>query len=266
MNILEEIISHKKFEIADLKDKFPIEQLKNVTNNVKVKKNFFSQALRNKINNKQIALITEVKKASPSKGIIRKDFNPIEIAKAYKAGGASCLSVLTDEKYFQGKLNYIKEIKEVVDLPILRKDFIIDPYQIYESIYNQADCILLIVAALEKNDLKRLFDLSCENKIDVLVEVHNEKELEIALEINPEMIGINNRDLTTFKVDLNTTKKLASKYKRDLKEKILVSESGIFTPDDIKSLTESGVYSFLIGEGLMRENDIEGATKKLIRS
>ncbi len=266
MNILEEIIAYKKLEVEKSKENLPFNRLKETIcrSVINCASTRFTNKLKSKIDKKQVALIAEIKKSSPSKGVIRKDFDPIEIAKAYKAGGASCLSVLTDEKYFQGKLSYIKEIKEVIDLPILRKDFIIDPYQIYESIYNQTDCILLIVAALERDNLKRLFELASENKIDILVEVHNEKEMETALEINPEMIGINNRDLTTFNTDLNVTKNLVSKYKKDLTEKIIVSESGIFTRDDILFLTESGVYSFLIGEGLMREKDIKDATKKLI--
>ena len=269
MNILDEIIAHKKIEVEKAKERLPIDKLKTLVeagppSAEKPASTAFYQSIKNKITQKQIALIAEIKKASPSKGLIRADFNPVEIAKAYKEGGATCLSVLTDEKYFQGNLNYIKEIKNVIDLPILRKDFIIDPYQVYESVYNQADCILLIVAALEKDNFKRLFELSQEIGINALIEVHNEKEMEIALNINPQIIGINNRDLKTFKTDLNTTKNLVTKYKKDLEGKIVVSESGIFTNEDIKSLIEYGVYAFLVGEGLMREKDIESATKKLI--
>ena len=283
MNILEEIIAHKKIEVERTKEKLPFNQLKKLVRAgfqpeagppmaekpASTKPASFFETIKNKIDKKQIALIAEVKKASPSKGIIRADFNPIEIAKAYKAGGATCLSVLTDEKYFQGNLNYIKEIKEACDLPVLRKDFIIDPYQIYESIYNEADCILLIVAALEKDNFKRLFELSQEIGIDVLIEIHDDREMEIALNLvetlhATSLLGINNRDLKTFKTDLNTTKNLVTKYKKDLKDKIIISESGIFTNEDIKSLIEYGVYAFLVGEGLMREKDIESATKKLI--
>ena len=270
MNILEEIIAYKKTEIEKSKEKLPLDKLKDL-----VKAGFkpasFYQSIKSKVNQKQIALIAEVKKASPSKGLIRPDFNHLEIAKAYKAGGATCLSVLTDEKYFQGNLNYIKEIKEVCDLPILRKDFIIDPYQVYESIYNQADSILLIVGALEKDVFKRLFELSCELGIDALIEIHDEMEMEIALKIAggdnyPRILGINNRDLKTFKTSLDTTKNLVTKHKRDLNNKIIVSESGIFTNEDIKSLMEYGIYGFLVGESLMREENIELATKKLIGS
>ena len=271
MSILEEIIAYKKIEVEKSKEKLPLDKLKKEIKDNELKKSIFHNALKEKIKKKEIALIAEIKKASPSKGIIRANFNPQEIAKAYKTGGASCLSVLTDEKYFQGNLNYLEEIKSAVNLPVLRKDFIIDPYQIYESIYNQADCILLIIGALDKNQFKQLFELSCENKIDVLIEVHNEKEMDIALTVvetchGKSLLGINNRDLKTFETDLNTTKNLVTKYKQDLENKIIVSESGIFTNKDIQFLMEYGVYAFLVGESLMREKDIESATKRLIGS
>lgn len=262
MNILEEIISYKKIEVETAKEKLPLDRLKKLIK--PLQKRHFYQTIKNKIDKKQIALIAEIKKASPSKGIIRADFNPIDIAKAYKNGGATCLSVLTDEKYFQGKLDYIKEMKNVVDLPVLRKDFIIDPYQIYESIYAKADCILLIVGGVLGPRLQDLYEIACENEIDVLIETHDEKEMEIALELGCKMIGINNRNLKTFETNLNTTKNLVTKYKRDLKDKIIVSESGIFTNEDIKSFLECGVYAFLVGEGLMKSSDIEKATRELI--
>lgn len=273
MNILEEIIAYKKIEIERSKENLPLDRLKKLIarrdaiNSVSTMQ--FVQALKNKINKKQIALIAEIKKASPSRGILKKDFNLVNIAKAYKAGGATCLSVLTDEKYFQGNLNHIKEIKSQIDLPVLRKDFIIDPYQIYESIYNQADCILLIAGAVDKNQLKELFKLSGEIGIDVLIEIHDEYDMDIALTIveachGMSLFGINNRDLKTFQIDLNTTINLVSKYKQDLKNKIIVSESGIVTNEDIKLLIKHGVYVFLVGESLMREQDIEGATKRLL--
>ncbi len=274
MNILEEIIAYKKTEIEKSKENLPLDKLKNLISRDAVNRVStiqFAQALKDKIDKKQIALITEIKKASPSKGIIRADFNHLEIAKSYKSGGATCLSVLTDEKYFQGNLKYISEIKNVCDLPVLRKDFIVDSYQIYESIHNQTDCILLIVGALDKNQLKELFELSCEIGIDTLIEIHNEREMEIALDIvgsgrDLTLLGINNRNLKTFETDLQVTINLAGKYKKDLQNKIIVSESGIFTNEDIKSLIEHNVYAFLVGESLMREEDIEIATKKLIGS
>ena len=275
MNILDEIIAHKKIEVEKSKEKLPIEKLQKLVK-AGLKPASFSRALKSKIDKKEIALIAEVKKTSPSKGLIKANFNHIEIAKAYKNGGATCLSVLTDEKYFQGNLNYIKEIKNVIDLPILRKDFIIDPYQIYESIHNNVDCVLLIVGAFHeapkcgKDIIQMLFDVSNEIGVDSLIEIHNEKEMEIALGTiagaycNTPILGINNRDLKTFQTNLDTTKNLVTKYKQDLKDKIIVSESGIFTNEDIKSLTEYGVCTFLVGESLMREKDIEAATKGLI--
>ncbi len=267
MDILEEIVSYKRLEVEKNKDKLPLEKLKKAKRSYA--ENQFVKTIKLKADKKQIALIAEVKKASPSKGIIRENFNHIEIARSYKKGGASCLSVLTDEKYFKGNLQFISEIKKEVNLPVLRKDFIIDPYQIYESVYNQADCILLIVSALEKDMLKRLFEMSCENEINTLIEIHNEKEMETALDVievhrDLSLLGINNRNLKTFETDLNTTKNLVAKYKRDLQNKIVVSESGIFTNDDIKSLVEYNVFTFLVGESLMREENIENATKKLL--
>ena len=269
MNILEEIIAYKKIEVEKSKDRLPLDKLKNLIKQKDLKKRNFYQIIKSKVNKKQVALIAEIKKASPSKGLIKKDFNHIDIAKAYKAGGATCLSVLTDEKYFQGNVKYIQEIKNVIDLPVLRKDFIVDPYQIYESIYYGADCILLIVGALEKDLLKRLFELSCENEIDCLIEIHVERELEIALDLvgarrGTPLLGINNRDLKTFKTDLNVTKNLVRKYKHDLANKIIVSESGIFTNDDIKSLMKCNVYAFLVGEGLIKNDNIEETMSNLI--
>lgn len=265
MNLLEEIIAYKKNEVEKAKDKLPLDKLKKIVKRVD-KRNFY-QSIKNKVNKKEIALIAEIKKASPSKGVIKESFNHISIAKDYKEGGAYCLSVLTDKKYFQGDISHIKEIKNVVDLPILRKDFIIDPYQVYESIYYQADCILLIVGAIHELPLLRdLYEISCENEIDVLIEVHDEREMEIALGLNCKMIGINNRNLKTFETNLNTTKNLVSKYKRDLKDKIIVSESGIFTSEDIRSLRESGVHAFLVGESLIKNKDIKKATIELLSS
>lgn len=261
MNFFDEIITSKKAEIKEAKEKITLDTLKNFLKEKEIKPRGFYKQIKNKVKNKEIALITEIKKASPSKGIIKRDFNHLEIAKAYKQGGATCLSVLTDKKYFQGNLKYIQEIKEVIDLPILRKDFIIDPYQVYESIYFESDCILLIVAALEKELLNKLFELCLENKIDSLTEVHNEKEMEIALDLNPPLIGINNRNLQTFETNLDTTVKLANKYKKDLKDKIIISESGIFTKSDINLLKDAGIYAFLVGEGLIIQDDISKATK-----
>lgn len=269
MNILEEIIAYKKTEIDQVKEKLPLQKLKNLIKQNKYKKRDFYQSVKNRINQKQIALIAEIKKASPSKGIIKKDFNPTQIAMAYNNGGATCLSVLTDQKYFQGNLNHIKEVKDAVNLPVLRKDFIVDHYQIYESIYYGADCILLIVGVLRETPLQDLYEMACENEIDTLIEIHDEREMDVALNMvgachGVPLLGINNRDLKTFEANLNITKNLVKKYKHDLKDKIIVSESGIFTNQDIRSLMECGVYTFLVGESLIKESNIEKATKELI--
>lgn len=269
MNILEEIIAYKKIEIEKARARLPKDKLLELIKEKELQKRDFSSVIKSKVEKKEIALIAEVKKASPSKGIIKEDFNPQKIAASFQKGGAACLSVLTDEKFFQGNLKFIHEIKGVVKLPVLRKDFIVNPYQIYESVYNEADCILLIVATLEKDDLKRLFELSCEINLDMLIEIHDEREMEIALDIvethcYASLLGINNRNLETFETNLNTTKGLVSKYKRDLKDKIVVSESGIYTNEDIKSLMSIGIYSFLVGEALMKEKDLQKATMNLL--
>ena len=268
MNILDEIIAYKKTEVEQSKDILSLEKLKQLCQQSKKQRNFYG-VIKNKVIKKEPALIAEIKKASPSKGVIKQNFNPIDIAKAYKSGGAVCLSILTDRKYFQGNIEYLKEVKEIVDLPVLRKDFIIDPYQIYESRYKQADCILLIVGVMSKDLLKELHEITIENNLDCLLEVHDSREMEIALDIVQashamSLIGINNRDLKTFNTNLEITQNLMSEYKRDLKDKIVVSESGIFTYNDIKTLMESNVYAFLVGESLIKNNNIEGATKKLI--
>lgn len=270
MNILEEIISYKKLEVDQKKSTVSFDVLQKKSRDTEFPRLSFMPAIKERIKNKETALIAEIKKASPSKGVIKKDFNHLKIAKSYQSGGATCLSVLTDEKYFMGNLKYIKEIKNAnISLPILRKDFIIDPYQIYESIHSGADCILLIVAALEKDLLKRLYEIGSENNLDILIEVHDESEIETALNLlgsyrNTTLLGINNRNLKTFKVAIETTKELVTKYKKELENKIVVSESGIFTHEDITDLGKHNVYSFLVGESLIRNDDIENAVKQLL--
>ena len=269
VNVLEEIIAYKKTEVEQLSSVFPIEVIKKKALSKTIRKRSFHLSISEKSKKKEIALIAEVKKASPSKGIIREDFNHIEIAKSYENGGAICISVLTDSKYFMGDKKYLSEIKNNVSVPLLRKDFIIDPYQVYESIDLEADCILLIVSALDKNLFSDLLELSNENNLDVLIEIHDEREMEIALEVvgkvkaNP-LIGINNRNLKTFEVSLDIAKNLVRKYKKDLLNKCVVSESGIYSNLDIKLLTQYDVYAFLVGESLMREDDVVKATKTLI--
>jgi len=197
-------------------------------------------------------LIAEVKKASPSKGLIRADFDPVQIAKTYEAAGASAISVLTDEKYFQGRLEYLTAVHDAVSLPTLRKDFIIDAYQVYESRAAKADAILLIVAALDAGRLRDLMALATELGMASLVEAHSSEELDIALEVAARIIGINNRNLQTFETKLETTLELASRVPGD---RVLVSESGIFTRSDVERLMAVGVDAILVGESLMREPD-----------
>jgi indole-3-glycerol phosphate synthase len=228
-----------------------------------------------------VALIAEVKKASPSAGIICKDFDPVRIAKEYEAAGASCLSVLTDEKFFMGSLDYLRQIREAVKLPLLRKDFIIDERQILEAIEWGADAILLIVAILDDARLKRFHSLAHDAGLAVLVEVHDEAELERARGIGAELIGVNNRDLKTFKVDLANTERLAAKlYHRtavsgsDLKKEngnsqdacptLLVAESGIHTRADVERLAKCGAGAILVGESLVTGGDIQAKVRELL--
>lgn len=208
------------------------------------------------------ALIAEVKKASPSKGLIRQDFRPTEIAAAYEAGGATCLSVLTDETFFQGDDRYLSDIRRFSQLPVLRKDFTIDPYQVLETRAMGADCILLIVAAFSDTEvLREMYELAIDEELDVLVEVHTEKEMEIASEIGANLIGINNRDLTTFETDIAITERLAPLAP---KESLLVSESAITSSSDVKRVSSAGAKAVLVGESLLRQDDLVAATRSLI--
>jgi indole-3-glycerol phosphate synthase len=228
-----------------------------------------------------VALIAEVKKASPSAGIICKDFDPVRIAKEYEAAGASCLSVLTDEKFFQGSLDYLRQIRAAVKLPLLRKDFIIDERQILEAIEWGADAILLIVAILDDDRLKRFHSLAKTAGLAVLVEVHDEAELKRAMEIGAELIGVNNRDLKTFKVDLGTTERLAVRlfsgtgvspvrsrektHGQDARATMLVAESGIHTRADVERLAKCGATAILVGESLMKGGSIAMKVSELLK-
>ena len=209
----------------------------------------------------KISVIAEIKKASPSFGVIRKDFNPLEFALSFEQNGASAISVLTDEKYFQGTLDILKEVKQSVSIPVLRKDFIIDEYQIIEARAAAADAILLIAAILNTAELKKLYSLAQELKMDVLFELHNEEDILKALQVKPRIIGINNRNLKTFKTDLAHTKNLKSKIR--FPHQCLVSESGIKTKEDIEYLRSIGVNAVLVGEMLMRHSNPGEALKEL---
>lgn len=206
------------------------------------------------------AVIAEIKKASPSKGVIRENFNPAEIAKSYEQAGAACLSVLTDEQYFQGSADYLKQAREACNLPVLRKDFMIDPYQVVEARAMGADCILLIAAALELKQMQLLEDVSHELGMAVLVEVHNQKELDLALELGTPLVGINNRNLRTFDVTLQTTLDLLKNLPDD---RFVITESGIFTPEDVALMRDNHVNGFLVGEAFMRQPDPGAEFKKV---
>ena len=246
--ILEEIIEHKLGEIAAAKDQISIAELESQFALVGSTRGF-CQALRNKISAQPPAVIAEIKKASPSKGLIRQNFDPAEHAADYAANGATCLSILTDQKFFQGSNAFLRQARDACNLPAIRKDFVIDPYQIAESKVLGADCILLIVAALQRSQLAELAAYANEISIDILVEVHNKEELEQALELDTDIIGINNRNLHTFETSLQTTLELASSMPPG---KLIVTESGINVVEDVKTMTDNGIFGFLVGESFMR--------------
>jgi len=257
--ILDRIVADNSLELEARKRSFPLEELRRVALEQPPPLDFAS-ALRGE----RVQLIAEVKKASPSRGVIRSDFNPAEIAQTYATNGASAISVLTEARYFRGNINHLRDIRNALGnkrLPLLRKDFIHDPYQVYESRAYGADGLLLIVAILTPEKLEELFELSHELGIDCLVEVHDEAELEIALRSQARVIGINNRDLRTFTVDLTTTKRLRRLIPQD---RIVVSESGIKNRGDIEKLRKWHVDAVLIGESLMSASNIAAKMKELL--
>jgi indole-3-glycerol phosphate synthase len=206
------------------------------------------------------AVIAEIKKASPSAGVIRADFRPAEHAVSYAEAGAACLSVLTDEQYFQGSDAYLQQARDACDLPVLRKDFLVDPWQVWESRMVGADCVLLIVAALNRDELQELDGLAREAGLDVLVEVHDEQELEAALTTGAELVGVNNRDLHTFTTDLGTSERLRPRLPND---RMLVAESGIHTVDDVRRLQAADIHAFLVGEAFMRREHPGAGVREL---
>jgi indole-3-glycerol phosphate synthase len=259
VNILDKIVEEKKREVAKLPTRIiAAGDLRDAMLEHGERRDFIS-ALKNPRGD--IALIAEVKKASPSAGIICKDFDPVKIAKEYEAAGASCLSVLTDKKFFQGSLDYLRQIRAAVKIPLLRKDFIIDERQILEAIEWGADAILLIVAILTDAQLAKFHTLALEAGLAALVEVHDDEELERAMKISPALIGVNNRNLKNFKVDLATTEKLAQKIGAG---KILVAESGIHSRADVERLKKCGAKAILVGESLMKNGDIKTKVRELI--
>ncbi|MGQ3684965.1 MAG: indole-3-glycerol phosphate synthase TrpC [Candidatus Loosdrechtia sp.] len=257
MTILDEIYQYKISEVAEYKKRIPHEVLKEKCKRRRGVKSF-STVLRSDTN---ICIIAEVKKASPSAGIIRENFKPVEIARMYESGGAAAISVLTDEKYFKGSLSYLTAIKESVNIPVLRKDFIIDPYQIYEAYAAGADALLLIAALLSGKEIQKFLGLAEELGMDCLIEVHTEEELQKVLQTSAHIIGINNRNLRTFKTDLETTIRLRPFIPDG---KITVSESGITSRADIIHLLQNGVNAVLVGETLMRSDDISAKLHELL--
>lgn len=247
-DILKTILAKKAEEVARRKNNAPISMLEELAGTVQGPRGFYS-ALRSKADQQKPAIIAEIKKASPSQGVIRENFKPVEIAVDYAFNGATCLSVLTDKEFFQGSEANLQMVRQNCPLPAIRKDFMIDPYQIHESRALGADCVLLIVAALDDAMLKELADTATGLGMDVLVEVHDAAELERALQLNTHMIGINNRNLRTFDVSLQTTLDLKNTIPAD---KLIVTESGIHSPADVKLMQDNGIYTFLVGEAFMR--------------
>jgi indole-3-glycerol phosphate synthase len=265
MNILDTIVEQKKIEAAKLDPaKVSSADLKAALEARDDRRDFMSALKNPRLG--QVALIAEVKKASPSAGVICPDFDPVRIAREYEAAGASCLSVLTDENFFQGSLEYLKQIRQAVKLPLLRKDFIIDERQIREAIAWGADAILLIVSILGDAELRRFHSLAAEGGLAALIEVHNETELERALAVDAKLIGINNRDLKSFKVDLATTERLASQLRKSHggSEIVLVAESGINTHADVVRLAKAGANAILVGESLMKNADVTAKVRELL--
>lgn len=265
-DMLTEILVTKSKEVTALKEELSIGALEKRIKANDADADFpqlrrFIRALQTAVGDCGSGVIAEIKKASPSKGLIREDFDPVAIAKSYQAGGAACLSVLTDEPYFQGHADYLLAAKKATELPVLRKDFIIDPWQIYQSRALGADCVLLIVACLKDAQLKQMTLLAQDLGMDVMMEVHDYEELERALKTSAQLIGINNRNLKTFETDLATSEGLV-KFVDETR--VLVSESGIHTVADIKRQKAAGIHCFLIGESLMRETDPGAHLKTLI--
>jgi len=246
--ILKKILARKRQEVSERLVRVPQQGLISSITDAGKPRGFHS-ALQDKVESGEPAIIAEIKKASPSKGVIREDFDPAAIAMSYESGGATCLSVLTDMDFFQGCDRYLQEARIASKLPTLRKDFTIDPYQVYEARCLGADCILLIVSALENASLKELYHLATDIGLDTLIEVHDRQELETALDLEPSLIGINNRNLNTFETDLNTTLYLLPHIPPGT---LVVTESGIHTREDIAIMKEKNVLSFLVGEAFMK--------------
>ncbi len=250
-DILKKIIARKKIEIEECRNNTSLDDMIAKSKYGLPTRGFY-EALNNKSKRKESAVIAEIKKASPSRGVLRKDFNPIDIAKSYESGGATCLSILTDKDFFKGDNQYLIDAREAVNIPVLRKDFIIDPYQVYEARAINADCILLIASCLNDIQLKNLSNLAIELSMDVLVEVHDLDELKRALKLNLPMVGINNRNLRTFEVSLQTTIDLLKEINDN---SLVITESGILTKQDVELMRVNEIYGYLVGEAFMRQDN-----------
>ena len=265
-NILEKIVWHKETEVARLREKMPLQLLQRQVQALPETKGFVA-ALRAQAEKQAPALIAEVKKASPSKGIIREDFDAVAIAKSYVSGGATCLSVLTDTEFFQGSFTYLSQIRQAVDLPLLCKEFIIYPYQIYQARLAGADAILLIAAILSDKDLNYFTKIARVLGLDVLVETHTIEEFERVMTVQGvQLVGVNNRNLEDFTVDLETTQAVVEQFGDAIAQKniLIVSESGIHTPADVATVTQAGAKAILVGESLVKQPDPGAAIGQLL--
>jgi len=259
-NILQEIVKYKKVEIEESKKLISKESLEKEIKSAPHSKNFLGELVKKNEEGKA-GIIAEVKKASPSKGVIRENFNHLQIARDYEKGGAACLSILTDNPSFQGSSEYLKDIRGITNLPILRKDFMIDVYQVYESRSWGADCILMIMKILDNKDLSKLVSVSKDLGMDILFEINSQEELERLLPFNPKMIGINNRNLENFETDIKNSIKIKKNIPDDI---LVISESGINNTEDIIHLGDHNINNFLIGESLMRSDNISVELNKLV--